>query len=220
MIDSQGQNSDGVHTRRPKPAKSAGFTIIELMIVVTIAGIVASLAASNYAALNANMTFENSYRKVRSSFNRCRAESLRTSNPMTTPTSMVLFGNGYACIVWYDSDANNKLGNGTVTAGGDGLLAAGNASGEVQKVYFQQRFDNGLPIVSNAGTKTRIDLTVSTLQTTTDQSATSGYLIPIVSGGYFLSNRLESFTAKVVMKPAVGNATAFTLYTSGQIVGN
>lgn len=210
-------------------AKNAGFTLVEIMVIIVIIGIVAALAVPNYRRLNDNMKFEDAYGSTKAAFNKCRGQAVSMesakdmSSPATMPVSIVLFTNGYACIVWYDkSPANNVLGSGSaITPSDDGELDEGDANGEVQRVLFQDRYDTTLAINAvTTGPRIATTHAQSVLKPSgSAQNDGTGYIFRILPGGYFLSANGGMMTASVVMLPKEGPQTVMTLYPSGQVVG-
>jgi prepilin-type N-terminal cleavage/methylation domain-containing protein len=195
------------HSPRRGRAKNAGFTLIELMIVIIIVGLVSAIAIPNYISTVQNVTFESHYRETRALFNKCRGSALEASSPATMPTTLALYTNGLACVTWNDLNNDGQLQ--WTDLDGDGLPNKG--EGEVFAVFHAVRFDREIAI-NAATTKTRIDLDNSTLP--------PGNFWIVSNAGYFQTHVRTTMQASVRMLPESGGLSQFLVFPSGQIVGN
>lgn len=164
-------------------ANSAGFTLLEMMVVVVIVGIVVVTAFPQYTKLVNRMSYEAAYSDLRSAVGRCRSAALGSAYPVTVPTSLTVYPNGYSCVAWWDGNGDGGIGtNGTAITGGD--LVPNSLNGEVREVYFQRRFDELLEYSDTTG-KVFIDFAASGLPAGGDPI--SGKSFVVASGGFLLA---------------------------------
>ena len=101
--------------------KIAGFTIIEVLITVTIAGILAAIAAPSFAWLIRDTRFTTEANNMVAAFNMARSEAAKRGGVAQVDANTVdadLWGNGWT--LWVDQDGDDaRAGSGTATAGDD-----------------------------------------------------------------------------------------------------
>jgi type II secretory pathway pseudopilin PulG len=196
------------------------------MVTVLIIGIVAAVVIPNLSRQNDQMDDEAVFRSTRMALHRCRAVSISSAAPATSPTAFVLFNNGYACIDWndYANSIDSKLGTGTVNPGANGILDAGEAQNEIVRVHFQERFDPTFDIVASGQTANLrgayVSVPDSVLQgADNSQDQNSGFVLPIRPGGYFVSNTGSTFVARLAFRSKSLQQANYVIYPSGQVVG-
>lgn len=111
--------------RLPLAAKpNAGFTMIELLVAVVIAGALAAIAAPSFLAVMNNRRANTIQDQVTTAMRTAQTESLRTRQPHTvclypnaTPLPVVTVERGYlpTCPA-ADASAENQLGYGEIAA--------------------------------------------------------------------------------------------------------
>lgn len=209
-------------------AKNAGFTLLEMMVVVTIVGVVVVTAFPQYDKLVNRMSYDAAYSDLRSAVGRCRSEALSSAYPVTVPTALTLYPNGYSCVAWWDRNADRALGNsGAAVVGGD--LQNNSLNGEVREVFFQKRFNPSLEYSDGTG-EVYVDLAASGLPA--GGSVVSGKSFLIASGGFLLAPSMTAYLnstnvgspAVVALKkrdsvggPPVSEYSVIQIYTSGQV---
>lgn len=188
-------------------AKNAGFSLVEVMLVVVIIGVLAALAGPSMTSLTKQVGLETTYREAQMGFQKCRAMAITT--PIASPTvpALVLFTNGYSCITWRDTvgSLNSKLGGGgAIDVGTNGVLDVGEAGGEVMSILFQTRYDSTQAINALvADLKIFMASAFSTLNPIgLDQDDNTGYLFVVAPGGYYQSPRRTSMVAKIEIQAA------------------
>ncbi len=78
-----------------RPIES-GFTLVELLVVVVVLGILASLGASGFQSLIQSQQAKNASFELFSSLNLARSEAIKHNNPVTlTPTDATNWGKGW-----------------------------------------------------------------------------------------------------------------------------
>lgn len=179
---------------RGRLAKNAGFTLLEMMVVVTIVGVVVMAAYPQYDKMVNRMTYDAAYSDLRTAVSRCRSEAVSSAYPVTVPTTLTFFANGYSCVAWWDRNKDFSLGsNGTAVVGD---LQPNSLNGEVREVFFQKRFNPTLELSNDTG-EVFIDLQAPTLATSsklpTGGSAVSGRSIVIAPGGFLLAPNKTAF---------------------------
>ncbi len=101
--------------------KSVGFTIVEVLITVTIAGILAAIAAPSFAWLIRDSRFTTEANNMVAAFNMARSEAAKRGAVARIDSITVdsdLWGNGWT--LWVDSDGDAaRAGSGTATAADD-----------------------------------------------------------------------------------------------------
>ncbi len=90
--------------------KGPGFTLIELMVTVTVLGVLLSLAAPSFTTLIANNRITTETNELMGAFNLARAEAIRRAQPVTVRSS--------------DNDNYAKGWNVFPDANGDGSAAS------------------------------------------------------------------------------------------------
>lgn len=219
-------------------ANNAGFTLVEVVLVVVIIGFIAAIAGPSFINLNKQLSLESTYQDLQRSLQRCRTEGLnaerstlngvRVVNTTISP-AMALFSNGYACVLWHDVDSNSVLGTGgAINMGIDGLLNAGDANAEVVTVYFQKRFDPSKDL-NAVGSNIFLASGLSVLSApASGQTDASGYLFVIAPAGYYLTNTntMMVLSIEIQQPPSVDDRfnlpgyhpARFCLLPSGQTI--
>jgi type IV fimbrial biogenesis protein FimT len=141
-------------TPQVRAARAGGFTLIELMVVVAIIAITASLAAPAFRGMVANYRVRNGAESIVNGLNQARAEAIRRN----TPVNFTLSGTGSGWTI-------NRVSPATVLrerADGDSPGATATSSNASNSVTF---LATGL--VDSAGTQLT-QVTVSSAVSGTD----------------------------------------------------
>ncbi len=196
-----------MQTRDTQCAKDAGFTLVEIVVVIVIAGILVAVGVSSFTSLVRKSSYDDLYNQTLASFNKCRGSAIVSPYPTTQPTAIALFPNGVSCFVW--NDLNNDRSfvfTASEDADSDGEPDAG--EGEVREVLFTIRYDPK-ETINGTGSLMQIDLAGSTLPT--------GNFFIIPSAGFFQTGRRTLQVATVKVNGPWPAPQRFTLYPSGQI---
>jgi len=100
------------HSRCAVKGKDLGFTLVELMVTLTVLGILLSLAAPSFTALVANNRIATETNELIGALNLARAEAIRRAQPVTVRSSN---SNDYAkgWSVFPDADADGSAASAT-----------------------------------------------------------------------------------------------------------
>lgn len=187
MPPNTAKDCKNLHTPGARAAKNAGFTLLELMVVVVIVGIVAVAAYPQYRNVQTRIEYDNIYSDLRSAVARCRTEALGSAYPSTVPTALTIFANGYGCVAWWDRNADMSLGNKGTLMIGD--LDTNGLNGEVRHVFFQKKFIGDREYSDNLG-EVFVDFAKSRLPT--GGAPQNGYSFVVAGGGYLLAPNLTA----------------------------
>lgn len=213
------------HNLGLRSAKNAGFTLVELMIVIVIVGVVAMAAFPAYDQVQTRMEYDNVYSDLRTAVHRCRAEALSSPYPSTAPTTLTIFPNGYSCVAWWDTNGDFALGVKNTAMIGD--LTVNGLGGEVRHVFFQRRFFEDLELSDQSG---EVFVNFSKSRVPAGGSVAGGYSFLITPGGYLLAPNRNAILDNYIGGPAglalakrdaSGNVmqeySVIKIYPSGQI---
>ena len=106
-----------VRSRCAAQGKALGFTLIELMVTLTVLGVLLSLAAPSFTAIVASNRIATETNELIGTLNLARAEAIRRAQPVTVRSSN---SNDYAkgWSVFPDADADGSAASATDAADG------------------------------------------------------------------------------------------------------
>lgn len=82
MVDRPASVTPGIGYR-PKPRNAAGFSLLEMMIVVTILGVLAAIAFPSFTYMAANTKIKGASTDLYLALLKARSEAVKRSNPVT-----------------------------------------------------------------------------------------------------------------------------------------
>ena len=92
--------------------KSHGFTLIELMVIIAIAGVLLSLAAPGFISFQRNSELTSLANKMLGSINSARSEAMKSGrNAFVVPNDSSNWSTGW--FVYVDMNSNNSFDEGT-----------------------------------------------------------------------------------------------------------
>lgn len=126
--------------------KQNGFTLLELMVVIAILGILATLAAPNYRNLIERNKIRSALNEWQNSFYLAQREAMRLKEPVTFCGS----SNGKEC----DKDEGNIFNNGWIVISDRGMVFQDNNFNDprVDIRIGDNKFPNGITFASNGRT--------------------------------------------------------------------
>lgn len=132
------------------PPTRRGMTIIEILVVITVLGIIFSIVIPQFSKMRENQVLKNGVVNVLSSVNKARSQTLASLNSseygVHFQSDKVLIFKG---TVFSDSDTNNETINLTTPANISNVIING-ASGASGDIFFNRL--SGVP--SNTGINT------------------------------------------------------------------
>lgn len=108
--------------------KSAGFTLIELMVTISVAAILLAVAVPNFRDLIMNNRLASQTNDFVSTLNMARSEAVKRSTAVSilakTPSASNEFGGGWTIFV--DTNRNGVIDSGELTLRDNGNIEGGN----------------------------------------------------------------------------------------------
>src|SRR3990172_12133014 len=101
--------------------KQTGFTIIELMLTIAIAGILMAVALPNYSNMTKNNCLTTSVNSLVATLQRARSEAIKARTDVTITAAGGNWGSGWSVTMDEDRDDDDVLDTGE-DFDGDGVL--------------------------------------------------------------------------------------------------